>query len=264
MCSSAQYNTLTRLPDHAWPKDQDIAATPWADIHDNPSDYYDTNQFALPVLLQSPDHMSLTDVLKVAEYLASHSFLFYPKANILDKRRTRKAEEEAQDDDEEEVNPLVTADVGGTPGTKLDEEEVDGDAKLDEEEVDGDAKLDEEEVDGDAKLDEEEVDSDAKLDEEEVDSDAKLDEEEVEEGTEHDKDAKTQPPPCRTSRTKRSAPDNSADADAPVRKSMRLQKEIPAVSSARPLKRKATTAVKGSGADNKVCSMPSTDIVPPS
>jgi hypothetical protein len=232
MCSSAQYNTLTRFLDHAWPKDQDIAATPWADIHDNPSDYYDTNQFALPVRLQSPDHMSLTDVLKVAEYLASHSFLFHPKANILDKRRTRKAEEEAQDDDamldEEEVDPdLVTANMGG-----------------------------------DAKLDEEEVDSDLAM--ANMSDDAKLDEEEVEEGTGHGKDAKTQPPPRRTSRTKRSAPDNSADADAPVRKSRRLQKEIPAVSSARPLKRKATTAVKDSGAGNKVCPMPSTVIVPPS
>jgi hypothetical protein len=232
MCSSAQYNTLTRFLDHAWPKDQDIAATPWADIHDNPSDYYDTNQFALSVRLQSPDHMSLTDVLKVAEYLASHSFLFHPKANILDKRRTRKAEEEAQDDDamldEEEVDPdLVTANMGG-----------------------------------DAKLDEEEVDSDLAM--ANMSDDAKLDEEEVEEGTGHGKDAKTQPPPRRTSRTKRSAPDNSADADAPVRKSRRLQKEIPAVSSARPLKRKATTAVKDSGAGNKVCPMPSTVIVPPS
>jgi hypothetical protein len=131
MCSSAQYNTLNRLPDHAWPKDQDIAATPWADIRDNPSDYYDTNKFALPLLLQSPDHMSPTDVLKVAEYLASHSFLFYPKADILDKRRTRKAEEEAQDDDEEDVDPSAN----------LDEEEVVSDSGMG-----NDAKPDEEEV----------------------------------------------------------------------------------------------------------------------
>jgi hypothetical protein len=150
--------------------------------------------------------------------------------------------------DEEEVDPdLVTANMGG-------------DAKLDEEEVDPDLVT--ANMGGDAKLDEEEVDSDLAM--ANMSDDAKLDEEEVEEGTGHGKDAKTQPPPRRTSRTKRSAPDNSADADAPVRKSRRLQKEIPAVSSARPLKRKATTAVKDSGAGNKVCPMPSTVIVPPS
>src|SRR5215471_2182563 len=133
MCSSAQYNTLNCLPDHAWPKDQDIAATPWSDIHDNPSDYYDTNKFALPVRLQAPDRMSPTDVLKAAEYLASHSFLFYPKANILDKRRTRKAEEEAEYDDEEEVDSRPA----------VDEEEVDPDSATAD--MGNDAKLDEEE-----------------------------------------------------------------------------------------------------------------------
>lgn len=183
MCSSAQYNILTRLPDHAWPKDQEIAATPWADIHDNPLDYYDTNEFALPVRLQSPDHMSLTDVLKVAEYLASHAFLFHPKANILDKRRARKAEEEAQDDDEEEVDPpLVTANVGGLPDTGLGEE-FDPDSAT--------ANMSDDVV-----LDEEEVDPDSVT--ANMGDDATLDEEEVEEGTEDGKDTKMQPPPRRT------------------------------------------------------------------
>ena len=222
MLSSAQYNTSTPLLDYAWPRDQDVAATPWVDIHDNPADYYNTDRYALPVRLQLPDHMSLTDVLTVAQFLAGHSFLFHPKADILGKRQTRKAEEQAQEDNEEEVKPpLVTVDIGGAKPDEEVELPVAPAAN-----IGGSPGVERNE--------------------------------EVEEGTEDSEDASKESPPHRTSsRKKRSAPDDGDDADAPVRKSKRLQKDTPpAGKSARALRAGATTG-------NKVCLMPLTVIVPP-
>ena len=86
MSRPARYNLITTCLDYAWPMDRDVAATPWADIQDNPSDYYDTDQFTLPARLQSPEHLSLTNVLMITQYLATHSFVFCSKADILKKR----------------------------------------------------------------------------------------------------------------------------------------------------------------------------------
>jgi hypothetical protein len=159
--------------------------------------------------------MSLSDVLTFAQHLASHSFLFRPKADILDKSRSREAEDEEHLNDEEEVEPPPgPPDVGGP---KPDEEEVDPLPETADVDGSGSTKLDEEE--------------------------------EVEDAN------KQRPPCRTTGRTKHKAPDDSADASAPTWKSMRLLKDrLPAGSSARP-KQKVAAVVEGSEAGNKVCLM---------
>jgi len=186
MQSFAQYNISTPLLDYAWPRDQDIAATPWADIYDNPADYYNTDQFPLPARLQSPDIMSVTDVLILAQFLASHTFLFHTKADILGKRQTRKAEEETQNLEEEEVEPPLKVPVYGSPQAQT--------QNLDEEEVEPPPESPASGSPG-------------------AQPDGQV------EGT----DAKNEPPLHQTSsRKKRSTPDND---DEPVRKSKRLKKD---------------------------------------
>ena len=60
---------------------ENIPAIPWANIHDNPSEYFDAD---IPVKLQSPETLSLSEVLRLAEYLASSTepFMFRRKAEI--------------------------------------------------------------------------------------------------------------------------------------------------------------------------------------
>jgi hypothetical protein len=95
--------TLSIYLGHTWPRDQQIAATPWADISNNPSDYYDSECFTLPVKLQAPERMSPTHVLILAEYLAATSsanadepFMFRHKDDIHRRTGDRHADEEAQ------------------------------------------------------------------------------------------------------------------------------------------------------------------------
>jgi hypothetical protein len=80
--------------DRSWPKDHQVAATPWVDIYNNPLNYYDTTRFTLPVHLQSPECMSSADVLVLGEYLATaisseadDSFTFCSKVEILQRHR---------------------------------------------------------------------------------------------------------------------------------------------------------------------------------
>jgi hypothetical protein len=213
--------------------DQDIAAVPWADIYENPSDYYDTNHFALPAQLQSPDQMPLTDVLMIAQYLASHSFSFRPKADILEKQRIRNAEDEAHHDDGEEDD---LAPEMKKPG----EDESNDKGESGDDEIGGKERGEDESVDKGESGDE----------------------------AADGKDAKKQPPPRRTSsRTKPSATDDGTDADAmppPGRKSKRIQKDAaPADDATRRPKRKATGTDGGSTAGNKVCLTPLAVVVLP-
>jgi hypothetical protein len=246
--------------------DQDIAAVPWADIYENPSDYYDTNHFALPAQLQSPDHLSLTNVLMIAQYLASHSFSFRPKADILDKRRNRNAEKEAQHDDGEEVDSDSALGMDKTGGQKRGEDESTdkGEDKRRNRNAGKEAQHDDgEEVDSDSAMGMDKIGGEKRGEDESTDKGESGDEE-----TADGEDAKKKPHPRRTSsRTKRSATDNGTDADAvppPGRKSKRIQKDTaPADKATRPPKRKATGTDGGSTAGNKVCLTPLAIVVLP-
>ena len=48
-----------------------MAAIPWADISNNPSDYYDTNRFEVPIKLNAPEQLTLPQLWSLAEFLSS-------------------------------------------------------------------------------------------------------------------------------------------------------------------------------------------------
>jgi hypothetical protein len=155
----------------------------------------------------------------IAQYLASHSFLFRPKTDILDKRRDRNAQEIK---DEEEEDP---ASERGSPSRSKS-------AEGGSEDEGGGGEATEDEGGGEEATDDDDDD---------------------------DNPRKQPSPPRRSSsRKKRSVPSKSgADAQAKPqggRKSQRLQKEGPKADSStcRP-KRKAKEMAGGSGAGDKVC-----------
>jgi hypothetical protein len=75
-----------------------MATIPWADVSANPSDYYDSEHFAMPAKLQPPELWSSTQVIAMAEHLSARDvddpFVFRPKEAIGERSSERQANEE--------------------------------------------------------------------------------------------------------------------------------------------------------------------------
>jgi len=85
---------------YTWPSDKDMAAIPWADISHHPSDYYNTDCFAVPFNLRAPDHLKLSHLWSLTEYLLSMEddapFVFRDKVDIKKRTGVHQAEAEAE------------------------------------------------------------------------------------------------------------------------------------------------------------------------
>lgn len=74
------------VPAHSWSPDSNYPPIPWAAIANNPSGYYDTMRFNLPLPLIAPETLNTLHTTVWAEYFVRTSslfedspFVFFPK-----------------------------------------------------------------------------------------------------------------------------------------------------------------------------------------
>ncbi|THU85772.1 hypothetical protein K435DRAFT_868971 [Dendrothele bispora CBS 962.96] len=100
---------------HSWPADLHMGAIPWSGVTEHPEDYYDLNRLPEGDMLQSPESMKNTDVVKWFEYFEERPrnippFVFFSKSEIKERLRMRHAQAFAElkaGDELEEDEPAL-------------------------------------------------------------------------------------------------------------------------------------------------------------
>ncbi|KAJ3963991.1 hypothetical protein EV361DRAFT_967504, partial [Lentinula raphanica] len=101
---------LSKLWDYSWPKDQERASIPLAEIKAHPDDFYDTKEFDFAVPFTEIETLGVLEIIRLATYFieicapsCSKPFTFRTKEEIAKRTALRAQEEELEQSTGEEI-----------------------------------------------------------------------------------------------------------------------------------------------------------------